>query len=79
MGRRARGNGQAGTTPLTRVKPRDLVAYEKMEDLLRALKASEVGAAVLALGPAVEAVRSAGVAEIDRVRACRCRRRRCDG
>jgi ABC-type amino acid transport substrate-binding protein len=29
------------------VKPRDLVAYEKMEDLLRALKAGEVGAAVL--------------------------------
>jgi ABC-type amino acid transport substrate-binding protein len=29
------------------VKPRDLVAYEKMEDLLRALKEGEVGAAVL--------------------------------
>ena len=29
------------------VKPRDLVAYATMEDLLRALKASEVGAAVL--------------------------------
>jgi putative flavoprotein involved in K+ transport len=26
MGRRARGNGRAGTTPLIRVKPRDLVA-----------------------------------------------------
>jgi ABC-type amino acid transport substrate-binding protein len=29
------------------VKPRDLVAFEKMDDLLRALKAGEVGAAVL--------------------------------
>lgn len=29
------------------VKPRDIVAYDKMEDLLRGLKAAEVGAAVL--------------------------------
>ena len=29
------------------VKPKDLVAYEKMEDLLRGLKEGEVGAAVL--------------------------------
>jgi len=44
------------------VKPRDLVAYEKMEDLLRALKASEVGAAVLPISElALAAKRVAGL------------------
>jgi ABC-type amino acid transport substrate-binding protein len=39
-----------GTKPAeaaAEARPRDLVPYEKMEDLLRALKAGEVGAAVL--------------------------------
>jgi polar amino acid transport system substrate-binding protein len=44
------------------VKPRDLVAYEKMEDLLRALKAGEVGAAVLPISElALAAKRVAGL------------------
>ena len=44
------------------VKPRDLVAYEKMDDLLRALKAGEVGAAVLPISElALAAKRVAGL------------------
>jgi membrane-bound lytic murein transglycosylase F len=44
------------------VKPKDLVAYEKMEDLLRGLKEGEVGAAVLPISElALAAKRVAGL------------------
>jgi ABC-type amino acid transport substrate-binding protein len=42
-----RGAKPAESAAEAGVKPRDLVAYEKMEDLLRGLKDREVGAAVL--------------------------------
>jgi ABC-type amino acid transport substrate-binding protein len=42
-----RGAKPAESAAEAGVKPGDLVAYEKMEDLLRGLKAKEVGAAVL--------------------------------
>ena len=42
-----RGAKPAETAAEAGVKPDDLVAYDKIEDLLRGLKASEVGAAVL--------------------------------
>jgi ABC-type amino acid transport substrate-binding protein len=42
-----RGAKPAESAAEAGVKPKDLVAYEKMEDLLRALKEGEVGAAVL--------------------------------
>jgi ABC-type amino acid transport substrate-binding protein len=42
-----RGTKPAEAAAEAGVKPRDLVPYEKMEDLLRGLKGGEVGAAVL--------------------------------
>jgi ABC-type amino acid transport substrate-binding protein len=42
-----RGAKPAESAAEAGVKPKDLVAYEKMEDLLRGLKEGEVGAAVL--------------------------------
>lgn len=42
-----RGAKPAESAAEAGVKPKDLVAYEKMEDLLRGLKENEVGAAVL--------------------------------
>jgi ABC-type amino acid transport substrate-binding protein len=42
-----RGAKPAESAAEAGVKPADLVAYEKMEDLLRGLKAREIGAAVL--------------------------------
>src|SRR5262249_28639006 len=43
------------------VKPKDIVAFEKMDELLRALKAGEVGAAVLPISElALASERGAG-------------------